>query len=490
LTGFALEEAAVARPDPPARRWPFIVVANSLPVRRTTGRGRQRWATSPGGLVSALVPVVRAARGAWVGWTGTAGAAPRPFEHDGITNVPIPLTAAEVQDSYEGLCNRTLWPLYHDAVRQPEYHRDWWRAYVSVNRRVAERTAAIAARGARVWVQDYHLQLVPSLLRSVRPDLRIGFFLHIPFPPEELFVRLPWRAQLLDGLLGADVIGFQTDAGARNFRRLAVRFTAARGSDRGLEIVDRRIRVAAFPISIDFGLFDQTARRPAVVRRVAQIRASLGPGRRVLLGVDRLDYTKGIDLRLSAFREFLTARPELARTVVLIQVAVPSRTRIAEYRDLRRQVEGLVGRVNGQFGDIGVQPVHYLRRNLPHDELVATYAAADVMVVTPLADGMNLVAKEYAATRSDERGVLMLSEFAGASAELRSALPVNPHDVDGMAETMARALALPPAEQRQRMRILRRAVRSHTVQDWAREFLRAIDRAAPRRALARSSRRP
>jgi trehalose 6-phosphate synthase len=417
---------------------------------------------------------VRDGEGAWVGWHGVAGRAPRPFNHDRIRNIPVPVTRDEVEGSYEGLCNRTLWPLYHDAVRQPEYQRDWWNAYVAVNRRFAERTAGIAEFGSVVWVHDYHLQMVPSLLRGLRPDLRIGYFLHIPFPPEELFTRLPWRRPILEGILGADVIGFQTPAAARNFKRLARRFTDATQDGPGLRHAGRYITVDAFPISIDFGKFDQLARRPETERRADAIRLSLGKGRRVLLGVDRLDYTKGIDLRLEAFQELLARRPELAAEVVLVQVAVPSRERIAEYRDLRRQVDGLVGRINGEFGEVGLQPVHYLHRNLPHDELVAMYRVADVMLVTPLADGMNLVAKEYVASRVDHRGSLILSQFTGAAAELKSAILVNPHDVDGVVEALDVALALTPAEQGRRMRALRHVVSQHTVDDWADEFLRCL----------------
>lgn len=468
------------KPDRRRRRWPILIVANTLPVRRAPRQSGHRWVPSPGGLVTALGPIVREAEGAWVGWSGVAGHAPRPFTLDGITNVPVNVTADQVEGSYEGFCNRTLWPLYHHAVRQPEYHRRWWRAYVSQNERFAAVAGRVAARGARVWVQDYHLQLVPALLRARRPDLRIGFFLHIPFPPGELFLHLPWRRQVLEGLLGADVIGFQTESAATNFRRLAGELTDARRVGSGLQLPGRHIRVAAFPISIDIAGYEDVARSPEVKRRLEALHASLGRGRRVLLGVDRMDYTKGIPQRLEAYQELLGRGARYARESVLIQVAVPSRERIAEYRALRREVDSLVGRINGQFGQVGLTPITYLRRSLDRPELVAMYRLADVMIVTPLADGMNLVAKEYVASRVDGDGVLVLSQFAGAAPGLRAALSVNPHDVDGMADALQAGLDMSPVERRRRMRSLRGAVRRHTVQDWAAAFMRALDAKSPR----------
>ena len=457
-------------------KWPIVIVANTLPVRRKTDRGEPAWTTSPGGLVSALTPIVAKARGAWIGWSGTTGRAPDPFVHGDIANVPVPISAAELKGFYHGVCNRTLWPLYHDAVREPEYHRHWWAQYVTVNERFARVAADVAAPGGLVWIHDYHLQLVPAMLRARRQDLRIGFFLHTPFPPEELFSRLPWRGRLLEGMIGADVIGFQTRAGANNFVRVAQRYTAARGGSTSLQINGRRVRVGAFPISIDVGRYESVARHPAVANRAEEFRNTLGLGRKIILGVDRLDYTKGIDVRLKAFWELLSTGSKTIRDTVLVQVAVPSRERIAEYKELRSRVEELVGQINGEFGEVGVAPVHYLRRNLPFEELIAMYRAADVMLVTPFCDGMNLVAKEYVATRFDNTGVLILSEFTGAAPELRSALQVNPHDVDSIAETIDRALSLPRKEARRRMRAMRRVVYRHTVHDWAEAFMGALEK--------------
>ena len=368
---------------PAARQSELVIVANTLPVRREEVDGELRWAQSPGGLVSALSPIVREAGGCWVGWTGGADDAPAPFRHEGILNVAVPVSEAEVAGSYEGMCNSTLWPLYHDAVRPPEYHRHWWNPYVAVNRRFAEEVARRTAPGGRVWIHDYHLQLVPRMLRELRPDVSSGFFLHIPFPPVELFLRLPWRRGLLEGLLGADVIGFQTPAGAYNFTRLADRLIEAEPQGGTIRYQGRDIRVGAFPISIDTDRYTTAALSPEIRERAEQLQ-QLRRGRKIILSVDRLDYTKGIDLRLKAFLEWLGRKDRSIRDAVMVQVAVPSRERISEYQILRRDVEELVGQINGEYGELGVVPVQYLRRNLPFEELIAFYLVADVMLVTPL----------------------------------------------------------------------------------------------------------
>jgi trehalose 6-phosphate synthase len=360
--------------------------------------------------------------------------------------------------------------LYHGSVREPEYHRRWWRSYVAVNKRFAAVTADTAPFGAAIWVHDYHLQLVPAMLRERRPDLRLGFFLHIPLPPSELFGRLPWRRHILEGMLGADVIGFQTQEGAQNFTRLARQYAGARPEDGRIRAHDRLVDVLAFPISTDFKRYETAAKQEAVRVQSDRIREQLGRGRQITLGVDRLDYTKGIDIRLRAFRELLARDERAARECVLVQVASPSRERVGEYKQLRKRVEELVGQINGDFGEVGLAPVHYLHREVPFEDLIPLYRAADVMLVTPLADGMNLVAKEYVATRYDNTGVLILSEFTGAARELRTALQVNPHDVDGLAEMMHLALSLPEHEAERRMRRMREVVSGHTVYDWADSF--------------------
>jgi trehalose 6-phosphate synthase len=407
--------------------------------------------------------------------------------HDGIALVSVPLSREEITGYYEGFSNGSLWPLFHGAIRQPEYHRPWWASYRIVNERFAAAAAGVAEEGGVVWVQDYHLLLVPTLLRHMRPDLRIGFFLHIPFPSEDLFIRLPWRQELIEGMLGADVIGFQTPGAARNFTRLAHRFDQAIVHGNTIRTGGRVVIADAFPISVDVDRFEKATKTPAVRRRADELRRRVGRGRRVVLGVDRLDYTKGIDLRLKAYEELLRREPDKASHTVLVQVAVPSRERVGEYRRLQQLVDAFIGRLNGEYGDVGTNPVDYIRRNLAFEELVALYLVADVMVVTPLADGMNLVAKEFVACRPKDTGVLVLSEFAGAAAEFKTALMVNPHDVNGMAMAISRALNMSVGEQRRRMRALRAVVHAHTLGDWAATFLKALT--GGRRAGSRNSRK-
>ncbi|MCW2525003.1 MAG: hypothetical protein JWO63_3338, partial [Frankiales bacterium] len=443
-----------------------------------------------GGLVAALEPVMQKADGVWIGWAGSPGTAPEPFDADGMRLVAVELSTNEVRDYYEGFSNATLWPLYHDVIAPPEFHRSWWDTYVTVNRRFADVAASQAAEGATVWVHDYQLQLVPGMLRMLRPDLRIGFFNHIPFPGYEIFAQLPWRRQIVEGLLGADLIGFQRQADATNFLRACRRAAGltTRGSSVRVPDADggaRDVRAGAFPISIDADAFGDLARREDVKARSVEIRAALGDPDVVLLGVDRLDYTKGILHRLKAYGELLDDGELLPPQSVLVLVASPSRGRVEQYRRLREEVETTVGRINGEHGEVGNPPVHYLHHSYPKEEMAALYLAADVMLVTSLRDGMNLVAKEYVACRHDETGALVLSEFTGAADELGSAFLVNPHDIVGLKQAVLRASQVSPREARRRMRSMRRRVRERDVAYWAEHFLDALqDRSRSAREAA------
>ncbi len=469
----------------------LVVVANRLPVDRVPSaddNGPETWRRSPGGLVTALEPVMRQAEGAWVGWPGQADVDVDPFDFEGTHLIPVTLTADEVADYYEGFSNDTIWPLYHDVIAQPRYSRHWWDAYVKVNRRFAEAAAAAAADEATVWVQDYQLQLVPRMLRDLRPDLVIGYFHHIPFPAYGLYSQLPWRRQVLEGLLGADVIGFQRVADASNFARAVRRQLRYETKASGIRVpeADGTTRLAlarAFPISIDASSYIELAQRPDVQERARQIRESLGNPQRIFLGVDRLDYTKGIRHRLEAYGELLNENKLSVDDVTLVQVASPSRERVEAYVQLRDEIELTVGRINGDFDTMGHTAIRYLHQAYPREEMVALFLAADVMLVTALRDGMNLVAKEYVASRVDNRGVLLLSEFAGAADELGTAVRVNPHDIEGLKEAMMRAVAMTPGEQGRRMRTARRRVLEHTVEDWSREFLEALSKFHQRRSV-------
>jgi trehalose 6-phosphate synthase len=462
----------------------FVVVANRLPVDlERMPDGTATWKRSPGGLVTALEPLLRRHSGAWIGWPGVPDTDEEPIFVDGLHLCPVRLSESDVAEYYEGFSNATLWPLYHDVIVKPIYKREWWDRYVDVNRRFAEATSRAAAKNATVWVQDYQLQLVPKMLRELRPDLTIGFFLHIPFPPIELFMQLPWRTAIVEGLLGADLVGFQLPGGAQNFLILARRLVGANTS-RGsvgvrsrfgeVEYGSRVVRVGAFPISIDSAELDRKGHQRSIRQRAREIRSELGNPRKILLGVDRLDYTKGIDVRLKAFSELLAEGRAKRDDTVFVQLATPSRERVESYKELREDIEQRVGRINGEYGEVGHPVVHYLHRPAPRDELIAFYVASDIMLVTPLRDGMNLVAKEYVACRSDLGGALVLSEFTGAADELRQAYLVNPHDLDSVEDAIEAAMNQTPEEGRRRMRALRRQVLIHDVDRWARSFLDAL----------------
>ncbi|MCU1438236.1 MAG: hypothetical protein JWP66_1323 [Naasia sp.] len=440
--------------------------------------------------MTALEPVMNAndGDGAWVGWPGIADREFPPFESDGSLLVPVPLSEQEVADYYEGFSNDTLWPLYHDVIAQPSYHRQWWESYQRVNRRFAEAAAAVADEGATVWVQDYQLQLVPAMLRELRPDLVIGFFNHIPFPAYGIYSQLPWRRQILTGLLGADVIGFQRNADAGNFARAVRRLFGYSAKGTIVEVPEtdedgrpriRQVIARHFPISIDSAAYQELAARPEVQERARQIRFELGDPEVVMLGVDRLDYTKGIAHRMNAFGELLAEGGLAPGRAVLVQVASPSRERVETYKTLRDDIELTVGRINGDYATIGHPAIHYLHTSFPREEMVALFLAADVMLVTALRDGMNLVAKEYVASRIDDGGVLILSEFAGAADELKSALLINPHDIDGVKGAILQAIRMPQRERATRMRALRRRVREHDVERWSSSFLDVLARARP-----------
>ncbi|HEX4978078.1 MAG TPA: trehalose-6-phosphate synthase [Nocardioides sp.] len=459
----------------------FVIVANRLPVDRVVrDDGEVEWRTSPGGLVTAMEPVMRSHDGAWIGWAGGTDSDLEPFDQDNMKLVPVRLDADEVEEFYEGFSNATLWPLYHDVVAKPEFHREWWDSYVAVNRRYAEAAADVAAEGATVWVHDYQLQLVPAMLREQRPDLRIGFFLHIPFPPAELFQQLPWRRQILEGLLGADLVGFQRPNNAQNFVRL-VRQRVGHKTHRDLVYLPdgRIVQAAAFPISIDAEGLEELARSESVATRAKEIREQLGNPRHVLLGVDRLDYTKGIYSRLRAYGELLAEGSLSVDDTVFVQVATPSRERVEQYRRLRDDIDRLVGRINGDLSRIGRPAISYLHSSYPRHEMAALFRAADVCVVTPLADGMNLVAKEFVVCKYDDEGALVLSEFAGAAGELRQAFLVNPYDINGMKEAVVAAANADPADLSRRMKAMRKTVIDHDVKDWASGFLDSLAEEQP-----------
>ena len=449
-----------------AQRHRFIVVANRLPCQRAA----DAWRSSPGGLVSALSPVAQRHGGAWVGWSGVADDETEPEQQSDMALIPVRLSAAEGESHYKGLANSTIWPLYHDHVVAPQFKRSWWEAHQRVNRRFAEEVAASAAPDALVWVHDYQLQLVPGLVRSMRSDVRLGYFSHIPFPPVELFAQLPWRTEVLSGILGADVIGFQRQADVENFIAACTRIL-------GVDPREDGTIVGAYPVSVDSEHIGTLAKSAVRDGAPSGIRSELGDPETVLLGIDRLDHTKGILERLLAVEELFDDGTLDPATTRFVQIAVPSREAIPAYRQLRADVERPVGRVNGKSGGLGWASIHYLHREYPFDDVVKWYLTADVLLATSLRDGMNLVAKEYVAARRGRGGVLVLSEFAGAADELTEALIVNPHDRDALKDAIAEAVATEAASAHSRIEAMATTVADHSLCRWATRFLDDLEAA-------------
>ena len=460
--------------DSDPQRADFVVVANRLPVQQSMSQGNEEWRPSPGGLVSALTSVLQSRNGLWIGWLGVSEHGDPPRTYEGIRLKAVDISSEEYENFYLGFSNATLWPLYHDAIRAPTFHRTWWQTYEEVNMRYATAAAEAVAPNGTVWIHDYQLQLVPNMLRELRPDVQIGFFLHIPFPPSELFMQLPWRREIISGLLGSDLIGFQVPHVASNFSRIARRLLGATGTDSILHYDGRIIRVGAFPITVDTAQIISMASDPKIRLRAREIRRDLGNPEVMLLGVDRLDYTKGIQQRLKAVTELYADGSLSGDKHVMVQVAVPSRESDAHYDLERHSLEQVVSEMNGDHSLVGSPVLHYLHQNLPFDELQALYLAADIMLVTPFRDGMNLVAKEYVTCRTDQTGKLVLSEFAGAAAELRGAFMVNPHDLEGIKEAIRLAMKAGPKEAKARMSRMRRKTLRRNVYDWAQSFLAAL----------------
>jgi trehalose 6-phosphate synthase/phosphatase len=457
----------------------LILVSNRLPVTVIRGPDSTLVTPSPGGLASGLRGLGHDHDRIWIGWPGAiegidaAEWVQIETRLRELGALPVQLSAREISRFYEGFANGFLWPLFHYVTGVLPLRVEGWEEYQSVNGRFADAVAAQYRPGDLIWIHDYHFLLLPSLLRRRLPEARIGFFLHIPFPTRELIAALPHREQLMRGLLGADLIGFHTDSYVRHFISALDRVLGLRMEDGVLEVDQRRVRVGAFPISIDNAPFEAALADAEVAREISLLR---GDGSiHLLVGIDRLDYTKGIPRRLLAFESLLRNHPEWRGRIRLIQAAVPSRTGVTAYTKFRREIDALVGRINGHYGTPHWTPVHYLYQALPMYQLLALYGAADVMLVTPVRDGMNLVAKEFVATRTDEDGVLVLSEFAGAAAELSDAVLVNPYDVDGTGELIHRALTMPAAERGARMRALRQVVREHDVHRWAADYVSALE---------------
>ena len=467
----------------------LVIVSNRLPVVLTENKDGG-WSIKPGsgGLVTALAPVLKDRGGLWIGWPGVEIGNDRELatmlkettvDH-GYTFCPVSLTREDVDGYYHGFANQILWPLFHDLQTRCNFSPAYWRSYIRVNEKFARTVAAtVDDNDDHIWVHDYHLMCLGRELRNNGIRSKIGYFLHTPFPPLDLFLKLPWRFQILENLLAYDVLGFQTQRDRRNFVQCVhamFRDVRIRGRSRILSTIinDRRIKIGNFPISIDYEEFAHKAAEGDVKKRQAELK-SIYKTQHLILGVDRLDYSKGIPERLLAFRKALKMYPDLRNNISLVQVVVPSRANIPEYTDLKNEIERLIGEINGEFTQPGWVPIHYIYQAIDRTELVALYLAADIALITPLKDGMNLIAKEYCASNINEDGVLILSEFAGAAGQLeKHALLVNPYDIESTAGKIYQAFRMEAGERAARMRAMRKSIRQTDIYWWVDSFLKAV----------------
>jgi trehalose 6-phosphate synthase len=463
----------------------LIVMSNRAPIRIIREGREERLEPTVGGVGTTFLRLLERNGGLWIAWSGgqkTPAPKLMPPGDPRFKIVFAPLGEQDISDYYHGMCNRGLWPLMHFMTPNCHFSTQQWNRYVRVNQTFARIAADEATAGDLLWVQDFHLALVPRLVRERRHDLPIGIFWHVPFPPEQLMRILPWREEFLGGMLGADVIGFHTQSYATHFLNCCNRILKLEvDHPRGLVSVGgRQVRAAAFPLGIPADFFSNLAASPRVIARAQRIRRSLGT-QVMILGVDRLDYTKGILERLRGYEHFLEQNPGWHRRVTLVLIAVPSRTKVTDYANLKRQLDEQVGHVVGRFSSEGWVPLRYLYTQFGAEELVAYYRAADVALLTPLRDGMNLVAKEFVASHVGDDGVLILSEFAGAAEELTEALLVNPYNADEIAERLRQAVEMAADEKARRLHKMREQVHAHNLERWSESFLAEL---APEATLA------
>ena len=464
----------------------LVIVSNRLPLSFEKDGDRLHVKASSGGLVTALQPLLQEHGGIWV---GSAGTERDPRIHEELAALskehhyryePLFLSAEEQAKFYEGFSNEIVWPLFHDLQSRCNFDPSYWDFYLSVNRRFAEHAIAVAKKNSLIWINDYQLMQVAPVLRKKLPRAKLAFFLHIPFPPPDIFEKLPWREAVLEGLLAHNVVGLQTARDQRNLVACLRTFMphleiTKFGETRLVRDGSRETLIGAFPISIDFEDFEQQADADEVRRRVTELRQLFGEVT-TILGIDRLDYTKGIPERVKAYGLFLQKYPQYRRHTCLVQIVVPSRESIPGYQVLKAEIERLVAQVNGEYAEPGWVPINYIHRSLPRTELLALYRTCRVALVTPLKDGMNLVAKEYCACRLGNDGILILSEFAGAATELKhGSIQVNPYDQSAVAEALALAVSMPPAEQRRRMLRLRNQVRRANLGAWLEAFVGIVE---------------
>ena len=465
----------------------LIVVSNRLPI--VISKENDQWGIQPGsgGLITALTPILKENKSLWVGWPGTGGKAPirklldQFGSEQGYKLVGIPLSQQEIERYYWGFSNGTLWPLLHDLLGYCKFNLEDWQTYVAVNKKFARAIKKLNRENDIIWVHDYQLSMVGHFLKKLKVRQPLAYFHHIPFPSLDLLRRLPWKTEYTKALLAFDLLGFQTLRDRRNFVNTVTSLISEASilqRQRNFTLIkygERIIQARNLPISIDFNEFNNAAHSPEVQDAAWYLHENLHE-RQLMLGIDRLDYTKGIPERFLAFELALEKYPELKQKISLLQVVVPSRTLDPYYQKLKEQLEQMTGRINARFGDAGWIPIHYIFRSLDNTQLIAHYRTSEIAFITPLRDGMNLVAKEYCACSVENNGVLILSEFAGAADQLgEKALLVNPYDIEKTADTIYQAFTMPLEERQQRMRWLRNQVQRNDVHQWLRYFMRALD---------------
>ena len=465
-----------------------IIVSNRLPLNVSVEEGNVKVFPSVGGLATGMKSIHQNSESLWIGWAGVASDEIDDAVSEEIKNlaikekcVPVPLTQQELDDYYFGFSNRVLWPLFHYFMEYADYQEAHWETYKKVNEKFAEVILENLEEGDKIWIHDYQLLLVPQLIKEKRPDVSVGFFLHIPFPSYEIFRAIPWREELLKGMLGADLIGFHTYDYERHFISSVSRILHYETNINSIHVENREVKVDSFPMSIDYEKFHRAAEEQAHKKektsleiRVNQYK-ELVPDSKLILSIDRLDYTKGIAKRIEALEYFLDKYPQFHEKVRLIMLAVPSREEVPQYQQLKKEIDELVGRINGKFSTATWTPIWYFYRSLPFEELIELYTSSDIAFLTPIRDGMNLVAKEYIASRTDQTGVLILSEMAGVAHEMNDALLINPNDYKQMAEALKSALEMPEEEQIARNKILQKRIQRYNVEKWATDFMDALN---------------
>lgn len=455
----------------------IIIISNRLPVKITEEHGEYTLQPSEGGLATGLADVYHNEDMLWVGWPGIEiplKDQPKITKQLAKLNlIPVFLTQEEINLFYEGFSNEVLWPIFHYLVTYAHFEQVYWDSYVAVNEKFAKATVQIFNENDKIWIHDYQLLCLPSLLREKLPHTVIGFFQHIPFPSFEIFRLIPWRDKLIEGMLGADLIGFHTYDDVQHFLSTASRLTAATFSANIISLHNRQVMVEPFPMGIDYEKFENLPLQNEVIEEIKLLEAEKRG--RIILTIDRLDYSKGIIERLRAYELLLQLHPKYIEQISLFMVVVPSRDNVPQYRELKEQIDQLVGNINAAYRTLEWIPVHYFYRSYPVQTLSALYSIADVCLVTPMRDGMNLVSKEYVASRRDETGVLILSEMAGASKELNDAIIVNPNNIGDMMNAIVTGLEMPIEEQKRRMESMRMLVKKFNVNRWVNNFLTRID---------------